>query len=322
LKIKAWIHAFRLRTLPLALSIILAGTAVSVFKTESPVVCDDCPNQVYQNMLWPKPVLSIFLLTFITTLFLQILSNLANDYGDFSKGTDNKDRIGPARALQGGGITKKQMRNAILIFAGLSLFSGVMLLYRTFGDENLQLLLIFLGIGVFCIIGAITYTIGKAAYGYRALGDLGVFIFFGGVGILGTAYLQVQTISVNGVLIAAAYGMWAVAVLNLNNMRDVDNDIAYGKKTMAYLLGFKGAKIYQDFLVFTPYILSLIVFSQYIYDTRSVLAFLLLPLSVFMQVKVNRVKKRGEFDKFLKIQALLTLANSIVLFSCIYLLHD
>lgn len=312
MKIKAWIKAFRLRTLPLAIAIILAGTAISIV---SLYVGSAYPAAI----LWKMPDPNTFMLTLLTTLFLQILSNLANDYGDFSKGTDNHDRVGPARALQSGGITKKEMLRAILLFSALSFISGIGLLYYVFGTENIQALLAFVGIGVLCIVGAITYTVGKKAYGYHALGDVGVLVFFGGVGVIGTSYLQLPLIDKIAVFTAIAYGMWATAVLNLNNMRDVDNDIVHGKKTLAYILGFNGAKVYQSILVIAPYVFQYVVLTHYITDAKALLALVLLPASLLLLVKTWQVKERKGFDKFLKFQALLTLANSIVLFSCIYL---
>jgi len=316
LKIKAWIKAFRLRTLPLTLAIILAGTAISII--------DVYVGPHYGNssgIMWLMPDLTTFLLTLLTTLFLQILSNLANDYGDFSKGTDNADRVGPERALQGGEITKKEMLSAIIVFAMLSLISGISLLCYVFGKANLTELFIFTGIGLICIVGAITYTVGKKAYGYHALGDLGVLVFFGGIGIVGSSYLQIRMIDIVTINTAIVYGCWATAVLNLNNMRDVDNDIVHGKKTMAWQLGFKGGKIYQAILILVPYILQYFVVFAYMQSPNALFSVCLLPLSLLLVIKIMKVHQREEFDKFLKFQALLTLGNSIVLFSCIYLLH-
>ncbi|HYG49248.1 MAG TPA: UbiA family prenyltransferase, partial [Flavobacteriales bacterium] len=140
MKIKAWIKAFRLRTLPLALAIIFAGTSISIVSLHV--------GQSYtgpQTVLWKLPDPNIFILTLVTTLFLQILSNLANDYGDFTKGTDSKDRVGPERALQSGGITKKEMFRAILLFSAMSFVSGMGLLFYVFGTENPRTLLTFVG---------------------------------------------------------------------------------------------------------------------------------------------------------------------------------
>lgn len=316
LKTKAWLKAFRLRTLPLAFSVIIAGTAI-------------CFRYFYISTTPPKFYLSykigidtsIFILGLVTTLFLQVLSNLANDYGDYSKGTDNQDRVGPERALQSGAITQKEMFRAIAIFVLLCLVAGTSLLFVAFGTENIQPILIFLAIGVLCIAAAIKYTMGKGAYGYRALGDIAVFIFFGGVGVMGSYFLQTKTIIPEAGMLSIAYGFWCTAVLNLNNMRDVDNDVAHKKYTMAYYLGFKGAKVYQALLVLVPYALTYWVAYQYTSPLYALLVLIPLPLSLVMVLKTMQVTERKTFDKFLKVQALVTFLNSLVLFSCLSLWH-
>jgi 1,4-dihydroxy-2-naphthoate polyprenyltransferase len=320
LKTKAWLNAFRLRTLPLAVAVIIAGTAISFMRLKD-FVCDDCPEEVYLEHSWHKPSLLIFFLILLTTIFLQILSNLANDYGDFVKGTDNKERVGPERAMQGGLITKKEMFRGIMLFAILSFISGLCLLYFAFTDEEIPNAITFIGIGVLCIVAAIKYTMGKNAYGYNALGDVAVIVFFGGIGILGTQYLQSKIITIDGIYMAIAFGFWSAAVLNLNNMRDVDNDVAHKKFTLAYYFGFTKSKIYQAKLVIIPYIFTFLILTHYMSSVKAFCALALLPLSLMMLIAIIKVQNRKDFDKFLKIQALLTLLNSIVLFTCIYLLH-
>lgn len=304
MSIKPWLKAFRLRTLPLAFSVIIAGSAL-------------CAPIAFNGL--------IFALTLLTTLFLQILSNLANDYGDFVKGTDDANRIGPERTLQSGAITKKQMFNAIVLFSGLSLASGIALLLEAFDSAQFKTALLFLGLGILCIAAAIKYTVGRGAYGYRALGDLAVLVFFGLTGVLGTFYLQLQIIVMPAILVAIAYGCWSTAVLNLNNMRDVENDVRHNKLTMAYYFGFTGAKIYQLVLILVPY--ALVFFAlHYYYGARPValvMALAGLPLSIVQAVRIIRVTDRRQFDAMLKVQALSTFFNSLVLFfSCVYLLHE
>lgn len=316
MKTKAWLKAFRLRTLPLAFSVIVAGTALcfqwgwilNVPSTGS-------------NLFILKIDIPVFVLTLVTTLFLQILSNLANDYGDYKKGTDDAGRIGPERALQSGVITQKEMFTAIVVFVLLCLASGISLLYLAFGPEQLKTILIFLAIGILCIAAAIKYTMGKGAYGYKALGDIAVFIFFGGVGVTGSYYLQNGYVDISVLFIAFAYGLWCTAVLNLNNMRDVDNDVVHKKFTMAWYLGFKGAKVYQLLLVMLPYALVYYVASAYLGPLKALLTLIPLPLSLVMTVKIMGTQERKGFDKFLKVQALVTFLNSIVLFMCLSLLH-
>ena len=158
-KLQAWISACRLRTLPLSISGAIVGSGVA-----------------YSEGVF---VLSVFVLTILTTLSLQILSNLANDYGDGVKGTDNENRIGPKRALQSGIISPKQMRNAIVINVIICLFLVLTLIYQAFGADKFLTSFIFIGLGVLAIIAAIKYTVGASAYGYKALGDVMVFLFFG-----------------------------------------------------------------------------------------------------------------------------------------------
>lgn len=235
--LKHWISAFRLRTLPLALSTILMGTALATL------------DGFYDA--------HIFWLSIVTTIFLQILSNLANDYGDGIKGTDNAQRVGPTRAIQSGAISQNQMKIALVIFSLLSLLFGLWLVFSALSNPIYVLSFIILGISA--ILAAIKYTVGKTAYGYQGLGDLFVFIFFGLVGVIGTYYLQAKTISLLNILPAIAIGGFSVAVLNLNNMRDIENDKASQKNTLVVKLGLANAKKYHYGLFFWSY-LALFIF--------------------------------------------------------------
>jgi len=172
-KFKSWITAFRLRTLPLAISSILMGSFLAI------------ASGIYN---WFVISLSI-----ITTLFLQILSNLANDYGDGIKGTDNKDRVGPVRTIQSGKISPKEMRIGIVIFIILSLISGIWLIVESLGSSWYLGLLFFL-LGLAAIASAIKYTVGNNAYGYIGFGDLFVFLFFGLLAVAGTYFLNTHSL--------------------------------------------------------------------------------------------------------------------------------
>lgn len=228
-RFKNWIEAFRLRTLFLALACVIAGGILPVKEDAF------------------KPL--IFIITLLTTIFLQILSNLANDYGDYDKGTDNVNRVGPLRSVQSGKISKQEMWYLIISFAVLSLVSGVLLLVLSFPKESLKELLIFFALGLGAIWAAIKYTVGKKAYGYSGLGDFFVFIFFGLVGVMGSYYLQTQHWDWFVILPATTLGLFSVGVLNLNNMRDIENDKASGKHTMPVRLGLKRAKLYHVTLI-------------------------------------------------------------------------
>ena len=219
MQIQAWIHAFRLRTLALALSSIAMGAFLAA----------------YYNGLR----MEISLLAALTTVFLQILSNLANDYGDAKKGTDNQHRVGPERAVQSGKISLKEMQAAIIIFSGLSLISGVILISQATKGLSSEVGILFLIIGLLAIASAILYTVGKKAYGYSGFGDLFVFIFFGLIAVIGTFFLNTQFILPQIWLAAVSLGFFSTGVLNLNNLRDIENDRNSGKNTIVVRLGLK-----------------------------------------------------------------------------------
>ncbi len=238
--LSAWIEAFRLRTLPLALSSIILGSFLAAY------------NQQFN--------LTVFVLAVLTTLFLQVLSNLANDYGDTVNGVDNAERKGPKRALQQGNITLSQMKMAIMVFIILSLVTGIALLLcskATLGNYGFVWMLL---LGIIAIIAALKYTMGKNPYGYAGFGDVFVFIFFGLVGVIGTFYLQTGIVSMKELLPALSIGFFSTGVLNLNNTRDRENDAAFGKRTLAVIMGASRIKIYHLFLLFAG-MLSAITYS-------------------------------------------------------------
>ncbi|MEM8895702.1 MAG: 1,4-dihydroxy-2-naphthoate polyprenyltransferase [Bacteroidota bacterium] len=223
-KVKAWISAFRLRTLPLALASIFLGSFIA-------------ESQGAFN--WP-----IFILCVLTTLFLQILSNLANDYGDSVHGADGAHREGPSRAVQSGLISSEQMKRAMVIFGLLSLFTGLGLIYVAFQDQWM-LVLTFLGLGLGAIYAAIKYTSGSNPYGYKGLGDLFVLLFFGLVGVGGSYFLYTQVWDWSIVLPALGCGLLAVGVLNVNNIRDIHSDELSGKRSIPVRIGRQNAVYYH-----------------------------------------------------------------------------
>ncbi len=224
-KKQAWIAAMRLRTLPLALACIVLGSFLAAAEF---------------LFRWPVTILCI-----VTAVFLQILSNLANDYGDSVHGADHVERAGPKRAVQSGQITSDEMKRAMLIFALLSALSGLSLVIIAFGFDALPLLLLFLVLGAASIWAAVNYTAGKNPYGYAGFGDIFVLVFFGWVGVLGTYFLQAQTIHWSLFLPATAAGLMAVAVLNVNNIRDIESDEKAGKLSIPVRLGAYRARIYH-----------------------------------------------------------------------------
>ncbi len=220
---KHWLAAFRLKTLPLALGAIILGSRLHELAFD----------------------FQVFLFAALTAIFLQILSNLANDYGDYVKGTDKHRKD---RQLSEGNISKQAMLVAIVTFVMLALASGVYLLHLSFAD-NWTYWFKFLGLGIASIVAAITYTVGKKAYGYNGLGDVFVFVFFGLIGVVGSAFLFKQSVDVAMWLAAIAYGCLCVGVLNVNNIRDLDKDVLTNKITLASKLGKDGAMAYQVVLL-------------------------------------------------------------------------
>jgi 1,4-dihydroxy-2-naphthoate polyprenyltransferase len=229
LNIRIWIKAFRLRTLPLALSSVALGCFVANYDGA---------------FSW-----KIGILAALTTLFLQILSNLANDYGDSKHGTDNHKRVGPQRAVQSGIIAPREMKRVVILFMVLSLMSGLWLIYE--GTKGIPFInvALFLVIGLGAIAAAVKYTIGDHPYGYSGFGDLFVFIFFGLTGVIGTYYLNTHKLNWEILLPASAMGFLSAGVLNLNNMRDRVNDRVSGKNTLVVKMGIQKARWYHFFLI-------------------------------------------------------------------------
>lgn len=290
-KLKYWIEAFRLRTLALALSTILMGSFLAI------------ASGTYSY--------NVIVLALITTLLLQILSNLANDYGDGLKGTDNNQRIGPIRGMQSGQIMPGQMKIAIIIFVLLSLISGVLLIIEAFGN-NWYLGLIFLFLGISAIAAAIKYTIGKKAYGYSGFGDIFVFIFFGLIAVMGSYFLNTLSLNYSIILPAISMGLFSTAVLNLNNMRDIKNDIVSGKITLAAKMGLEKAKKYQLILV-SAGMLAAVVYTLLNYTSAWNLIYLIcFPLFLLQLRNIFRLNNQKLLDPYLKKLALTTLLFSLL----------
>lgn len=288
---KSWIKAMRLRTLPLSMATIITGNFLA-FATG------------YFSWL-------VFVFSVLTTIALQILSNLANDLGDHLKGTDNENRVGPSRATQTGEISVQEMKNGIYLFVFLALVFGVSLLF--FSKLNLEHFIYFLILGLASIAAAIFYTIGKNAYGYKAMGDLFVFIFFGLVGVGGSFYLQTGTISYQILLPAATIGFFSAGVLNLNNLRDHDNDKASNKNTLVVLLGIKNGKIYHYSIIFLSWLFIFLFVIINFYKWELLTPFITLPLFISHLVRVSKANSAEMLDPELKKLAIATFLFSILL---------
>ncbi|MDG2370059.1 MAG: 1,4-dihydroxy-2-naphthoate octaprenyltransferase [Flavobacteriales bacterium] len=295
MKIKHWIKAFRLRTLPLSVSCILMGFALSSIE-----------STVDYTLLY---------LTITTTVFLQILSNLANDYGDGVKGAD-KSRKGEQRMVASGLISKNNMFSAVIIFSVLSLFSGLTLIYFSFEFSNLFYPSIFLILGLFSIWGAIKYTMGKTPYGYIGFGDVFVFVFFGILGVIGSYFLFCGQI--NSIVFAGAFfcGCLSVSVLNMNNMRDYHSDKLAGKNTVVVNKGLSWAKYYHVSLILSAIIALSII---YIHILNHWLLLALIPVLVLLLniIKVLTFKNNIELDAELKKIALSTFVITLIITLCL-----
>jgi 1,4-dihydroxy-2-naphthoate polyprenyltransferase len=283
--IKVWVSAFRLRTLPLALSCIGMGGFLAASQ---------------KAFRW-----DIFLLCSFTTVFLQVLSNLANDYGDSIHGADHSGRKGPSRAVQSGAISQEKMRNALFFFVALCLVSGLWLLWLAFGF-NWNAFLFFFGLGLLSILAAVAYTVGKKPYGYAGLGDISVLIFFGLVGVMGSLYLFTHEINYLQILPALSCGFFSMAVLNINNIRDIESDKQAGKFSVPVRIGRERAIRYHWFLLIGG-LLSAAAYNLLLFLSYWQFLFLLsAPLFILNGLAVRR-KVDHELDPYLKQMALSTL---------------
>lgn len=283
-KKEAWLHAVRLRTLPLALASIFAGSFLAYWRAA---------------FRW-----EVLLLASLTTIFLQILSNLSNDYGDTVHGADSDARQGPVRAVQSGLITLPEMKRAMFLFGGLSLVAGLLLIYVSLQDW--RLFLGFLGLGLAAIWAAIRYTSGNNPYGYAGLGDISVFLFFGLVGVCGTFFLHSLSADPLSLLIAVSLGCFSTAVLNINNIRDIESDLLAGKKSIPVRIGKTKALYYHWTLIVLAYA-CLFVFSWLSMQPYALLASLILPWMLSIGKGIQQAENAAATDPFLKKMALSTL---------------
>jgi 1,4-dihydroxy-2-naphthoate polyprenyltransferase len=288
----AWIKAARLRTLPLALSCTLVGATLAL------------QHGVFG---W-----SIFALSILTTILLQVLSNFANDYGDFKNGADLIKGRGD-RMLSSGQITESSMKTGLILTSVLSFLSGIALIFVSFGFGQILPVLFMIALGLAAIWAALKYTAGSNPYGYRGLGDVFVFLFFGLVGVLGTQFLYQQSVNLDSIPYALLIGFLSVAVLNLNNLRDIETDALANKITIPVRLGFKKAKQYHFALLIMAWLSLTFVITQ---DFNSYKLIVILP--VLLQVKhlsfVIKCTEPQLLDTELKKVALSTFFIGVLLF--------
>ncbi|MCL4124017.1 UNVERIFIED_CONTAM: hypothetical protein GTU68_042566 [Idotea baltica] len=290
---KDWIAAARLRTLPLSISGIIVASCLAEY------------NGLFDWL--------IFCLAILTTLSFQVLSNFANDYGDGIKGTDNEERIGPERAIQSGKISAPEMLEVIKINIIVCIVLSFGLIFSAFGVRYFLHTFIFFIIGLVSIYAAIRYTMGNNAYGYRGLGDLFVFIFFGLVSVIGCYVLYSKQIDHVTILPACALGLLSTAVLNLNNMRDIDSDRNANKNTLVVKMGSKKAKLYHYFLVISAMIIAF-SFGILYYTSPFNLIFLIAFIPLFLHLKkVAKTDNPRNLDPELKKLALTTFLLAVLL---------
>lgn len=282
---KAWISASRPRTLPLAAASVCMGGFLAAF-------------QGLFNWL-------VFMLTLLTTLLLQILSNLANDYGDSQNGADRNDRIGPTRMVQAGEISARQMKQAMWVIGTLSFLAGLGLLSASLGFSN-PYFYVFLIFGILCIYAAVGYTSGNKPYGYRGYGDLAVVVFFGLMAVFGSYFLQTFSLEWDVVLPAITCGLFATAVLNINNIRDIESDKRAGKYSIPVRLGRERAVVYHWFLLGIGLLCS-IAFTLLNYFSWWQWLFLIIIPLLYTNGKAIQTKPSDELDPYLKHMALTTL---------------
>ncbi|MFD1805238.1 1,4-dihydroxy-2-naphthoate polyprenyltransferase [Pasteurella oralis] len=266
--VRMWIETARPKTLPLAIASIITGAALAAWSGK---------------FNW-----TITLLCLLTTILLQILSNFANDYGDHQKGSDTAERIGPLRGIQQGMINAEQLKIGLIVVAIASLCCGALLIVVAY--QNMADLLAFSLLGVLAVVAAITYTVGTKPYGYMGLGDLSVLLFFGILGVGGTYYLQAQQLNFAILLPAIATGLLASAVLNINNLRDIEQDRKVGKNTLAVRLGTENGRRYHCLLLIVAMSCYCIFNIVYVQKMTAFLFVLALPWLIKHGVFVYRHK--------------------------------
>jgi len=228
----------RLRTLPLSMAGVLLGILLAVAD--------------WKVDLWTA------VLIVLTTVCLQILSNLSNELGDVLRGTDTEERVGPQYGLNSGALTVADMKRLIGLFVILCMVAGAAMTWRAFGTLLDMTPILVLMLGAAAIMGAMKYTLGPNPYGYRAKGDIYVFLFFGLVSVMGSYFVCTKGLGLHWKLLlpAAAVGCFSVGVLNVNNIRDMKTD-AVNRITVAMKMGPHRARIYQTVLIILGWLLMI-----------------------------------------------------------------
>ena len=281
----------RLRTLPLSTAGVVLGILLAAAD---------------YHISW-----AVALLIVLTTVNLQILSNLSNELGDVLHGTDTADRQGPQYGLNSGDMTVPQMKLLIKIFVGLCVVSGLAMTWVSFGTIFDLTPILILMLGGAAIIAAMRYTLGRNPYGYRGLGDLFVFLFFGIVSVAGSYFVAAHEISSWKIFLpAAAIGFFSVAVLNVNNIRDMKTD-AENRVTVAIRLGEQRAKIYQTVLIVLGWAAMIAFCCLRIFDPWHYMFVITLPLYVMHLAGVWK-RHDKELDPMLPLLVMSTFAFALL----------
>ena len=291
-KLKMWWETARPKTLPLALASIFTGSALGYWANP----------QGFNGL--------VMALCLLTTILLQVLSNFANDYGDHQKGSDTEERIGPLRGIQKGEISAKELKWGLILMVVASFLSGSFLIGIAY--ENLSDLLAFAGLGILAIVAAITYTVGAKPYGYMGLGDLSVLVFFGLLGVGGTYYLQTHSIDSHIILPAIGSGLLASAVLNINNLRDIEQDAKAGKNTLAVRLGAYKGRVYHCILLSVAALCYLAFAVATAISWRNYLFVLAMPLLAKHAIFVYRSQQPSELRPMLAQMSMISLLINIL----------
>lgn len=250
---EAWVLAARPRTLPAAVAPVVVGTALAI------------RNGAFD----PLAALACLL----AALLLQIASNFANDLGDFERGTDTPDRVGPLRMTTAGLLSARDVKRGMLVVLGLAALLGAYLI--AVGGWPI------LVVGVLAMLAAVAYTYGPVPFGYYGLGDVATFLFFGVIAVVGTYYVQAAAAGSHAApplvwIASIPMGALVTAILVVNNVRDADTDRAAGKRTLAVVLGRRGARIEYTVMLALAYAVPVVLWLAY-----GVRPWVLLPLLTF-----------------------------------------
>jgi 1,4-dihydroxy-2-naphthoate octaprenyltransferase len=249
---EAWTLAARPRTLPAAVAPVVVGTALAI------------RDEAF--------ALLAALACLLAALLLQIASNFANDLGDFERGADTPERVGPLRMTTAGLLSARDVKRGMLVALGVAALLGVYLI--VIGGWPI------LAVGVLSMLAAVAYTYGPIPFGYYGLGDLATFVFFGVIAVVGTYYVQAQAAPPLVWLASIPMGALVTAILIVNNVRDADTDRAAGKRTLAVVLGRRGARIEYVVMLFLAYAVPVILWLAYDMRPFVLLPLLTLPLAV------------------------------------------